>query len=97
MCRLCAKEGASAAHILWDCSINRREANEKMTIPPQLEATTRIHDQKTHLNAIQQVSAAPQREPNERYRGEGGRRKEAAGPLSRAEVAREQSLKKYNA
>ncbi|KAH7980382.1 hypothetical protein HPB49_015418 [Dermacentor silvarum] len=45
VCRLCAKERATTAHILWDCSVNLREASEKTTIPPQLEAATRIYDQ----------------------------------------------------
>ncbi|XP_070387865.1 uncharacterized protein [Dermacentor albipictus] len=61
VCRLCAKERATAAHILWDCSINPRGASEKTTIPPQLEAATRSYDQDTQLKAVQQVSAALER------------------------------------
>uniref|UniRef100_A0A224Z5Y3 Tick transposon n=1 Tax=Rhipicephalus zambeziensis TaxID=60191 RepID=A0A224Z5Y3_9ACAR len=62
LCRLCAKERATAAHILWDCNVNPREASEKTTIPLQLEAATRIYDQETQLKAVQQVSAALERQ-----------------------------------
>ncbi|KAG0420477.1 hypothetical protein HPB47_003473 [Ixodes persulcatus] len=61
-CRLCAKERATAAHILWDCSVNPQEASEKTTIPPQLEVATRSYDQETQLKAVQQVSAALERQ-----------------------------------
>ncbi|KAH7973967.1 hypothetical protein HPB49_007910 [Dermacentor silvarum] len=62
VCRLCAKESATAAHIIWDCSINLREASDKTTILPQLEAATRIYDQETQLKAVKQVSAALERQ-----------------------------------
>ncbi|XP_075547135.1 uncharacterized protein LOC142590072 [Dermacentor variabilis] len=94
VCRLCAKERATAAHILWDCSINPREASEKTTIPPQLEAATRSYDQDTQLKAVQQVSAA-----TTRNRGEGGQHPQegSGGPLRSAEVARNQDLEEHNA
>ncbi|KAG0434903.1 hypothetical protein HPB47_018797 [Ixodes persulcatus] len=57
VCRLCAKERATAVHILWDCSVNPREASEKTTIPPQLEAATRSYDQETQFKAVQVQSA----------------------------------------
>ncbi|KAG0410654.1 hypothetical protein HPB47_012233 [Ixodes persulcatus] len=62
VCRLCAKERATAAHILWDCSVNPREASKKTTIPPQLEAATRGYDHETQLKAVQHVSAALERQ-----------------------------------
>ncbi|KAH7937232.1 hypothetical protein HPB49_009266 [Dermacentor silvarum] len=80
VCRLCAKERASAAHILWDCGVNPREASEKTTTPPQLEAATRIYDQETQLKVVQQVSAALERQrPSEtEEKGSGTPRKGAA-------------------
>lgn len=58
MCRLCAKERATAAHILWDCRTRPRKANEITMIPPQLEAATSCYDPDIQLQAVQQVSAA---------------------------------------
>ncbi|XP_037577228.2 uncharacterized protein LOC119459601 [Dermacentor silvarum] len=83
VCRLCAKERATAAHILWDSGVNPREASEKTTIPPQLEATTRIYDQETQLKAIQQVSAALERQrPSETEEKGGGTPRKGAVALS---------------
>lgn len=83
VCRLCAKERATAAHILWDCGINPREASEKTTIPPQLEAATRIYDQETQLKAVQQVSAALGRQqPSETKDKGGGTPRKGAAALS---------------
>lgn len=84
VCRLCVKERATAAHILWDCSVNPREASEKTTIPPQLEAATRIYDQDTQLKAVQQVSAALERQrPSEtEEKGGGWRPRKGAAALS---------------
>ncbi|KAH7978584.1 hypothetical protein HPB49_005949 [Dermacentor silvarum] len=72
VCRLCAKERATAAHILWDCGVNPREASEKTTIPPQLEAATKIYDQETQLKAVQQVSAALGRQRPSETEDKGG-------------------------
>lgn len=84
VCRLCAKERATAAHILWDCRVNPREASEKTNLPPQLEAATRSYDQGTQLKAVQQVSAALERQrPSETgEKGSSNPRKEAAAALS---------------
>ncbi|KAG0436902.1 hypothetical protein HPB47_017704 [Ixodes persulcatus] len=84
VCRLCAKERATAAHILWDCSVNPREASEKTTIPPQLEAATRSYDQETQFKAVQQVSAALERQrPSETEEKGGSTPKKGAAALSR--------------
>ncbi|XP_072145050.1 uncharacterized protein [Dermacentor andersoni] len=83
VCRLCAKERATAAHILWDCRINPQEASEKTTIPPQLEAATKIYDQDTQLKAVQQVSAALERQrPRETEEKEGSTPRKGAAALS---------------
>ncbi|KAG0436234.1 hypothetical protein HPB47_018065 [Ixodes persulcatus] len=83
VCRLCTKERATAAHILWDCSVNPREASEKTTIPPQLEAATRSYDQETQLKAVQQVSAALERQrPSETEEKGGSTPRKGAAALS---------------
>lgn len=55
------QERATAARILWDCSVNPREASEK-TILPQLEAAMKSYDQETQPKAVQQGSAALERQ-----------------------------------
>ncbi|KAH7958967.1 hypothetical protein HPB49_007022 [Dermacentor silvarum] len=83
VCRVCAKERATAAHILWDCGVNPREASEKTTIPPQLEDATRIYDQETQLKAVQQVSAALERQrPSETEENGGSTPRKGAAALS---------------
>nr|XP_050028077.1 uncharacterized protein LOC126523519 [Dermacentor andersoni] len=85
VCRLCAKERATAAHILWDCRINPQEASERTTIPPQLEAATKIYDQDTQLKAVQQVSAALGRQrPRETEEKGGSTPRKGAAALSDA-------------
>ncbi|KAH7973739.1 hypothetical protein HPB49_004641 [Dermacentor silvarum] len=100
VCRLCAKERATTAHILWDCVVNAREASEKTTIPPQLEAATRIYDQETQLKARPAGLGRSRKAATERNR-KGGRHPQEGGgggePLGPAEVAREQDLEEQNA
>ncbi|KAH6929226.1 hypothetical protein HPB50_025193 [Hyalomma asiaticum] len=38
LCRVCKSERATAAHILWDCEQNPKEARTVTTIPPWLVA-----------------------------------------------------------
>lgn len=78
-----------AAHILWDCSVNLREATEKTTIPPQLEAATRSYHYDTQLKAVQQVSAALEKQRPGEAAGEGGA--SLPGPVdgARAQTSRD--------
>ncbi|KAG0439665.1 hypothetical protein HPB47_016565 [Ixodes persulcatus] len=44
VCRLCAKERATSAHILCDCSVNPREASEKPAAARSCNAELRSRD-----------------------------------------------------
>ncbi|KAG0423105.1 hypothetical protein HPB47_001105 [Ixodes persulcatus] len=64
-------------------NVNPREASEKTTIPPQLEAATRSYDQETQLKAVQQVSAALERQrPSETEEKGGSTPRKGAAALS---------------
>ncbi|XP_077548095.1 uncharacterized protein LOC144160815 [Haemaphysalis longicornis] len=62
LCRVCQKERATAAHILWDCAKNPREASTETMIPPHLEAAAGSYDQEQQTKAVQQISAALERQ-----------------------------------
>lgn len=71
VCRLCAKERATAAHILWNCELYPYEASAMKTIPLQFEAAARSGDYDTQLQAVQQVAAALDRQRPGNSAGEG--------------------------
>ncbi|KAH6945754.1 hypothetical protein HPB50_009749 [Hyalomma asiaticum] len=56
LCRVCKSERATAAHILWDCEQNPREARTVTTVPPWLAAGSDQLEEQT--SAIQWISAA---------------------------------------
>lgn len=74
VCRLCKEERATMAHILWNCQENPREATENTTLPPQLEAAVNTYDHGLQLQAVQQVTAALERQKPDDAEGKGGRK-----------------------
>lgn len=62
ICRLCERERATTAHLLWNCQLRPREASETTTLPPQYNAAKKSKDYNTQLQAVQQVAAALERQ-----------------------------------
>ncbi|KAH6934395.1 hypothetical protein HPB50_024125 [Hyalomma asiaticum] len=58
LCRVCKSERATAAHILWDCVQNLREARAVTTIPPWLMAAAGSDQLEEQTRAVQWISAA---------------------------------------
>lgn len=87
-CRLCMKARATAVHVLWDCEKNPREATEKTTIPPQFEAAARSCDLETQRRAVQQISAALERQRADDSRGGKGTPGKPGGSPSRSRLAK---------
>ncbi|KAH6946450.1 hypothetical protein HPB50_013654 [Hyalomma asiaticum] len=69
LCRVCGSERATAAHILWDCVENPREARTLTTIPPWLAAAAGSDQLKEQTRAVQWISAALEKQrPSENAR-----------------------------
>ncbi|XP_077498683.1 uncharacterized protein LOC144109760 [Amblyomma americanum] len=62
VCRVCQRERAPLTHILWDCTKFPDEASKSITIPPRLAAAAECSDHDMQSWAVQQVSAALERQ-----------------------------------
>lgn len=75
LCKLCNRDRATEAHVLWDCRTHPEEA-KGTTLPPQLTAAARDVNYNSQLQAVQLVVAALNRQ-----------RPESAPPTEDAQVS----------
>ncbi|KAH6945133.1 hypothetical protein HPB50_007410 [Hyalomma asiaticum] len=69
LCRVCGSERATAAHILWDCEQNPREARTVTTIQPWLAAAAGSDQLEEQTRAVQwSLAALEKQRPSENAR-----------------------------